>query len=354
MNLFHMLLREDPNLRVEGDVSPGKREVGGEVWRGLELRPGASITIPDVRRFVNFRAFPSTCGWMVESPANLELELSFSVHGTGMKLSTRLFGGKFQQVTLPWPGGPSGVLDLRAEAVGTPSRRGSGRGSLFLANHRALSRQWLFDLAVGRGVELGPGPQPQIVASDRVDVLYVEQMPPEEWNRLYNKSGKYPVKPELWRNYVVGEASALPVPDGSLDFIFGSHVFEHLANPIGHLKAWKRKLVPGGKVICVVPDLGGTKDAVQERSTLEEWRAELKADVWYPIERHYVRHLHLPANHEFVQGAMERNESIHAHYYDNINCQILLDFAVKHLGYADYFIEHTPNHKDFHFVLGNS
>lgn len=348
MNLFHMLHRQDPNLTIEGDVSLAKHDVGEETWRGIDLRAGGALTIPDVTRFVSFRTFPQTCGWMVETDSRLELKLTFHRHGSNEELSSRTFTGAFQPVTLPWPRGVFDKLDLRVEAVGR------GRGAIFLANHRALSRDWLFELAVGTGIEIGPGPQPQIMPGPRVNVSYVEQMPPDEWNRLYNVSGKYPVRPELWGNYVVGEACDLPVADGSLDFIFGSHVFEHLANPIGHLQTWKRKLAPGGKVICVVPDLAGTKDAVQERSTLEEWRQEFDQGVWRPIERHYIRHLRLPAGHKVVRHAMERQQSIHAHYYDNINCQILLDFAVKHLEYSGYFIEHTPNHKDFHFILLNS
>ena len=44
----------------------------------------------------------------------------------------------------------------------------------------------------------------------------------------------------------------MPVPDNSLDFIFGSHVFEHLANPIGHLKRWHAKLKPGVTLMHVI------------------------------------------------------------------------------------------------------
>jgi SAM-dependent methyltransferase len=343
-----MLHRRDPNLLVEGDVVLAKRDVREETWRGVELRAGGGFTIPNVRRFVSFRAFPETCGWMVETDPRLQLELKFRRSGSDEELSSRAFSGAFQPVTLPWPRAILDELDLRVEAVGR------GKGAIFLANHRALSREWLIALAVGTGIEIGPGPQPQIMPGPRVNVSYVEQMPPDEWNQLYNKSGKFPVRPELWGNYIVGEASDLPVPNGSLDFIFGSHVFEHLANPIGHLKAWRRKLAPGGKVICVVPDLAGTKDAVHERSTLEEWRQELDQNIWRPTECHYVRHLRFPREHAVIREAVERQQSIHAHYYDNINCQILLDFAVKNLGYANYFIEHTPNHKDFHFVLKNS
>jgi SAM-dependent methyltransferase len=182
-------------------------------------------------------------------------------------------------------------------------------------------------------------------------VSYLEQMPAEEWNRLYNGGGKYPVRPELWSSYIVGEASDLPVPDGSLDFIFGSHVFEHLANPVGHLQRWHAKLKPGGKVAMVVPDLHGTKDAVHHRCSLDSMIDEFRRDVWLPEPEHYSRHLRRSVDDPRLIALMERGESIHVHYYDNINCQQLLDFAVCELGYVDYVINHTPNHKDFHFLL---
>jgi hypothetical protein len=135
---------------------------------------------------------------------------------------------------------------------------GEASGSLFLAIHRALSRRDFVASAKGAGVEIGPGAQPQILPADDVQARYLEQMHPEKWNALYNGGGKYPVRPELWDNYIVGDASNLPCDDGSLDFIFSSHVFEHLSNPIGHLRHW------------VVPDLGGSKDYFQQPSELAE------------------------------------------------------------------------------------
>jgi SAM-dependent methyltransferase len=345
VNLFHMLHRRDANLRTEGDVVLAKETVAGASWRGLGLRAGGAFTIPDVRRFASFRAFPDSCGWWVRTPLMLAVKLSFRAHGSTEQLASRVFRGRFQPLSLPWPKDYFGAVDLDVEVVGT------GRGTVFVANHRALSRDWLLALAVGKGVEIGPGPQPQVLPREGVDVSYVEQMRPAEWNDIYNKSGKFPVRPELWGNYIVAEASDLPVPDGSFDFIFGSHVFEHLANPIGHLERWRTKLAPGGRIICIVPDFAGTKDAVQERSTLAEWIEEYEAAEWLPSARHYVRHLKRAVNHPDVSNAMQRNQSIHAHYYDNINCQTLLQLAVDRLGYENYVIEHTPNHKDFHFVL---
>ncbi len=346
-----MLNRRDQNLKVVGEAIMAKYVRLEELWRGLDLSSGASFTIPNVRRFVNFRTFPAHCGWMVETTGDLRVKVAFLDSETGEERSSVIYSGAFQPLMLPWPHAVGGALDLCVSVAADTCDKTQGKA--FIANHRALSRQWLLDAAVGKGVEIGPGPQPQILPADDVDVAFLEQMPPEEWNRLYNGGGKFPVRPELWKNYIIGEASNLPVNDHSLDFIFGSHVFEHLANPIGHLRRWKEKLAPDGKVICIIPDLAGTKDALQVRSTVQEWREEAADDIWLPVERHYVRHMRRPADDEIVREALKRSESIHVHYYDNINCQELLDLAVRELGYSDYVIEHTPNHKDFHFILQN-
>lgn len=325
----------------------GRASYASASWRGLNLPAGTKVTIPDARRFSSLRHFPAHCGWMLDVPSGLSVRVSVVQSDDQSVLAERTYQGAFQPLYLPWPQGLCGKIDLILCC------EGQGKGAAFVANQRTLSRQWLYDLCVGKGIEIGPGPVPQILPREGTDVSYLEQMPAEEWNRLYNRGGKYPTKPELWGHYIVGEASAPPVEDGSLDFIFGSHVFEHLANPIGHLDRWKKKLREGGKVIMVVPDLNGTKDAVHYPCSIESLLDEFKRGIWLPEEAHYVRHLRRSASDKYLIAAMERMESIHVHYYDNVNCQILLDFAVRELGFADYVIEHTPNHKDFYFVLVN-
>ena len=71
-----MLTRRDKDLKVVGDVTVAKYVRLDELWRGLNLRAGAAFTIPDVRRFVNFRTFPAHCGWMVETS---RLDWTFAV-----------------------------------------------------------------------------------------------------------------------------------------------------------------------------------------------------------------------------------------------------------------------------------
>lgn len=345
MNLYDMARRGDTNLMLAGEVVLARRPACGELWRGLDLRPGAGFTIPDIRRFASFRHFPAQCGWMVEAPAGTALRLTLVAADSGKVVGSRTFAGEFQPVVLPWPQALHARLDLVVACEGL------GEKPVFLANHRVLSRQWLIDQCRGRGVEIGPGPVPQVLPDEDRDVAYLEQMPAEEWNRLYNGGGKYPTRPDLWDRYIVGDAAALPVADGSLDFVFGSHVFEHLVNPLGHLARWARKLRKGGRVIMVVPDLNGTKDGVHDRCSLDSLIDELRRDIWEPETLHYSRHLRRPADDRHLVAAIARRESVHAHYYDNLNCQLMLDYAVQHLGYADFLIEHTPNHKDFHFVL---
>jgi Methyltransferase domain len=344
LNLSDLALRSDVNLQLAGDVTVAKRVYPDGTWRGLSMQPETSFRIPDIRRFVTFRHFPRQIGWMMDVPAGGEALVRL-VSQNGQALGEVSFGEGIGPVTIPWPAAPCGQVDLEVTFTGRKS------SPLFVANHRLLSRDWLYDHCAGRGVEIGPGPAPQILPQPDRDVFYLEQMPAEEWNRLYNGGGKYPVRPELWSNYIVGEASDLPVPDGSLDFIFGSHVFEHLANPIGHLQRWHAKLKPGGKVAMVVPDLHGTKDAVHHRCSLDSMIDEWRRDIWLPEPAHYSRHLRRGLDDRRLIALMERGESIHVHYFDNINCQQMLDYAVRELGYVDYVINHTPNHKDFHFLL---
>jgi predicted SAM-dependent methyltransferase len=228
---------------------------------------------------------------------------------------------------------------------------GSTRDAVFLGVHRVLSRDWLYREATGVGLELGPGPVPQILSAENVAVSYVEQMPPDEWDRLYNANGRFPRRPELWSNYVVGDASRLPAADDSLDFLFSSHVFEHLANPIGHLEHWFRKLRGGGRVLCVIPDVAGTKDALQKPSSMDEWLGEYRQACWTPTPAHYARFFRQSPLSETVRKALQDRFSVHAHFYTNTNCEELLSFACDHLGYSSFDMEWTANTKDFHFIL---
>jgi len=125
---------------------------------------------------------------------------------------------------------------------------------IFISNFRNLDRRVLLPLLEGNGLEIGPGHQPFV---KHENVTYLEKFPIETWSSANRKA--LPEDP-IWQKYKIGIANDLPVEDASLDFIFSSHVFEHLANPLGHIEHWIRKLRPGGSVVCIVPAISGARD----------------------------------------------------------------------------------------------
>ena len=48
-----------------------------------------------------------------------------------------------------------------------------------------------------------------------------------------------------------GDAMSLPV--GKFDYIFSSHMLEHLPNPVAALEHWKTRLKPGGVLFLYLP-----------------------------------------------------------------------------------------------------
>src|SRR4051812_24672027 len=67
----------------------------------------------------------------------------------------------------------------------------------------------------------------------------------------------------------LSDASALPLREGTLDYLCSSHVLEHLANPIAALHEWHRVLRRGGLLYLVVPDKRFTFDEPRAVTTIE-------------------------------------------------------------------------------------
>ena len=87
----------------------------------------------------------------------------------------------------------------------------------------------------GRGLDLGPGPWkawPHFISIDNFD----------EW---YDGS---------WRPDIIGDVTDLAIfRDNSLDFVFSSHVLEHLDDTAGALSEWWRVIKPGGHLVLYLP-----------------------------------------------------------------------------------------------------
>ena len=283
MNLFYLLSGGDRNLTAGPGLGYAKFDLGGTVWSGLKLRPDKApqVRLANATRWYPLRQRPESVGWCAMAPKGSGI-LRLEIRGNAGDVSVKEWRLDKTPVTLtlPW------LMDDRSTdhelILHTPE---TSKGPVFVGVFKRLDRREVIDLCVGRGIEIGPGAQPQILPGPGVDVRYLEALPIEAWEQTYGEFYKAGVKPELADMYQVGEAHDLPAEDESLDFIFSSHVFEHLANPLGHLERWARKLRPGGRVVGVVPDIGGAKDYAASPSTLEEWREEFRAGVLKPTRR---------------------------------------------------------------------
>lgn len=353
MNLHYLAQKRDRHLVLTDGAAASVQKVAGAVWRGFLLMPDEApqVRLRGATSLFPFRSRPETVGWYMSArKGRATLNVQFTEpqeSGSGFG-EGQAAGEALVPVRLPWglaPVSPERPLDLVIHAPRSNS------GPVFLAIHKALDRGDLLALCRGRGVEIGPGPKPQILPTRVVDVTYIEQMPSEDWRRLYGQGAGVDVDASLWDHYQVGEAHDLPVPDGSLDFIFSSHVFEHLVNPLGHLQVWRRKLRPGGRIVAVVPDFVGSKDYAVAPSDMTDVIAEYKVGVWALTREHYRRYACARGLADEGEAMWSERRSIHAHYYSHDNMAQLLDEATRRFGFSGFAIRHTPNHKDFHVVV---
>ncbi|MFC0632427.1 class I SAM-dependent methyltransferase [Brevundimonas balnearis] len=344
MNLHFLAVKGVRDLELDEGVSPAGHRSPEASWRGLTLPDGAGFRIRGATRFNPFRHRAEEIGWRMRSDTpGARLEVSFLKQDAVVGQVSLDAADELRPVRLPWPLMPvAGDLDLAVTAKG---------GDVFVGAHRTLDRSELLALCTGRGVELGPGPKPQVLPGPGVDVRYVEQMAPADWVRLYGANYKHAFQDHLLPHYVTGEAHALPAELRDLDFIFSSHVFEHLANPLGHLRLWRDRLRPGGRIVMVVPDLDGSKDYGAQPTPLAELLLEDERGGFDVTEAHYRRYGALRGDVGYGLRLQADGASIHVHFYNNRNMADVMRWAVENLGFSAFSLQHTPNHKDFHVIL---
>ncbi|MFO6418779.1 methyltransferase domain-containing protein [Hylemonella sp. W303a] len=371
MNILELIAKNDPNVQLQvwndakdswqphpnakSCISAIRRltlmrrallpKIGMSTVWGLVLRPGMRVLVRRASRYwpdyagghgsfqlckTNFASVRASLAWRAgeEQPQTNVTEWS---------------GGKLEKVAVQ----PAPTIDMDL-VITVPPRQWPAK--LFLGVHRLLDRNDLYKHCKGRGVEIGPGPRPQILPGAHIQVQYVEQATPDQWQQLYGKDTKTPVDPGLWKLYVVGNADQIPAEQNSLDFIFSSHVIEHLANPLGHLAYWSKLLKKGGVVAAVIPDMRGCKDYVFQPSTLEELDAEYRRGLMTPTLDHYRRWCNVRAPKTDPAEVLARGRSIHVHFYTPETMQTVLQARYRELGYRTCTVTSSPNHKDF-FVL---
>jgi SAM-dependent methyltransferase len=104
----------------------------------------------------------------------------------------------------------------------------------------------------GQGLEIGPGLSPYC---DPKTTMFLE---------------KHPQAANGYRSaQIVADANEIPVPDERFDYLFSSHVLEHMPDTVRTLKEWRRVLKPGGVLFLVLPHGDRTFDRGRQKTPLD-------------------------------------------------------------------------------------
>ena len=353
MNLYDLVRRKDRAVVVTGSVESGELKRPTGAMRVVRFAPGAALRVCSAHEAQCFLEFCADPGWRVTGDSDWSVSVEIE-SALGRATLTTANGSASSEIDLKlsWPIPVPPRFDLVVRA-------GPALPLLLLVGPLLSPRAAILPLLRGRGVEVGPGLNPVVRPQPGVDVRYVEKMHPREWAATYAKRELTKEEMSLWDHYTVDSARYLTGFDnGSLDFIFSNHVFEHLVDPIGTLLRWWDKLAPGGLLAGVVPDTRFTFDWRQPPWGIADVRAQLGMEADEPTQAMYERWCRYTAAPKSTpQTLRARNYSIHVNYLTpGLMRQILDDvvFQLEQRGQAapdGMFLQSTINGKDFSFLL---
>jgi len=363
VNLVDIVRRKDRALTaVSPGVAAGVRVCAGRKMQTIELPAGGSLRLSRILDFRGLQSFPTDLDWKwtaLGSPSRLEIALAQEDGGFRHALfaQERRRDDVWHEVQLGWPpaaGALSGLdMVISCSTVGEKHEVKGGAAALGISP-AFDARSLVSELLKGAGAEVGPGLNPHVHPGPDVDVTYVEVATADDWVTLYRKRDKPPpeLTGNLWKRYLVSRAETLEaIADGTLDFVFSNHVFEHLMNPLGVLENWSRKLKSRGIVYNVVPDAGCCFDLRQPLSEPSEWLAEYECGQWQPHLGKYERWCRYTAPYNTPADLIARRYSIHMHYYAPESAARLAALTINRGWFDGHFIAAARNHKDFALVL---
>nr|VFJ62061.1 MAG: Methyltransferase domain-containing protein [Candidatus Kentron sp. DK] len=117
---------------------------------------------------------------------------------------------------------------------------------------RVTIRPLIRNYCIGQGLEIGAGKQPYCNPGT---TLFLDKF-------TDNRDGT--PNPDI-----ISDASIIPIPDETFDYVISSHVLEHMQNTIAALKEWCRILKEGGILFLVLPHGDRTFDRYRDKTTLE-------------------------------------------------------------------------------------
>lgn len=375
MNLYDLVLRRDRMVDAGPEVRARALKERSGTLRAVHLPDGVPLRLIGAHAATALRSLPSLPHWRVHADAGSRVEIWLE---SGARRHT-LFNveperpiprpataprrwwapirrqgpaepalaptPRVLEVTLAWPLPVPPTFDLHMAVY---------NGSADISVGPLLdARARLLPLLRGRGVEVGPGLNPAVHADDQRSVTYVEKLTPGQWAANYAKQALDPAAQTLWNNYVIDSAQRLDsFADGSLDFIFSSHVLEHLVDPLGVLERWWGKLAPGGVIAGVVPDARFSFDLRQPLTSLDGLLDQRAAALQSPTAAMYEQWCRHTAIGSTPDSLRARDYAIHVSYFSPDVFAAMLQAVAGIVGtHAGVFIEAVCNGKDFGFAV---
>jgi SAM-dependent methyltransferase len=219
----------------------------------------------------------------------------------------------------------------------------------------------------GSGIEVGPGHVPFEVPAG-VSVRYVDRLTSDEHSRLFPEmAGSFGfVEPDVLADLDTDRLGA--IASESEDFVIGSHVIEHLADPLGFLDDVHRVLRPGGVLLILVPDRRYTFDRDRSPTPLACLVRDHDAGATAPDDAHLLEFLLdvdqgpdfvLPDDPEERAALFDwhRSRSIHVHCWTDDEFPEVLRYCVDDLGHEWTVVEQFGSEDgggEFGYVLARS
>ncbi|MEM7327819.1 MAG: methyltransferase domain-containing protein [Pseudomonadota bacterium] len=353
MNLYDLIKRKDRWLDIQGPVSLAEPRIDGHRQRAIALGSGARIRLKNAHGAFALRRHTFGIMWHVvgiDGDPAIDVDACIEnishpcsrVEPSGTK---NLFGIQSPvEMLVKIPDDVGDEFDLQIRCDG---------GSAMLIVGPLLSMiQRVTEKLKGRGMELGPGLNPQIKPSAKINVSYIEQTPPDEWSRLYNTEIPATLTPKLQSLYRIDSATApAGIKDKSVDFVFSNHVCEHFANFGQVLLNWAEKLKPGGRFCGVVPDCRFSFDYRQTPTQLEEiikWQQKGGYDI--PVEAYEKWCQNTEPRHN-VENLKARGYSIHISYFTPESLSSILQHYCQLGAFSSFSIWCVSNGRDIGFSV---
>ena len=178
-------------------------------------------------------------------------------------------------------------------------------------------REFLCQYVRGEVIEIGPLHAPFPKPPPPARIRYVDKFDLDELRR---RNPDIPPDEIVAPDIIADSHDLAPIGNQTLDSIIASHVLEHLHNPIAALLEWHRVLVPGGRLLCVLPDARFTFDAGRPLTDLDHllWDFRNSSTLLKRLaDLFHIAECNLNMGEEVsVDGAVERAERIMRESYD--------------------------------------